>query len=88
MSAGAWIVIAECGGSAQKPYRISYNNTQFGCSCPAWTRGKNAQEGRKDCKHIGYVTGVLNGKKDSDVKLLPEGDKLKKVMEAAILAVS
>jgi hypothetical protein len=28
---------------------------------PAWTKGKNAQAGRVDCKHIKYVIAVLNG---------------------------
>ena len=50
----AWAHVASVQGSGAKPYRICVQTVgeehgKFGCSCPAWTRGKHRRE---DCKHI------------------------------------
>lgn len=72
-----WTVIAEVQGSAKKPYRVSYNDKQFGCGCPAWTKSAAS---RTNCKHITRVLAVLNGESNYSVSLLPEGKELKKVI--------
>lgn len=73
-----WTVIAEVTGTAKKLYRVSYNEKQFGCGCPAWTKSAAS---RTNCKHITRVLSVLNGEsKEYSVHLLPEGVQLKKVM--------
>lgn len=78
-----WIHIAEVEGSGSKNYHVArqmggdVTHLQWGCDCPAWTKGFKATAGeRKDCKHIVWVKQAIIGKPITNREItLHEGTK-------------
>lgn len=77
----SWLRIATVEGSGSKDYNVSREMGDgtmamtWGCSCPAWTKGKNAQSGRTDCKHTKWVKEyILTGVNPSDRAITLETD--------------